>query len=1062
MTSDILGVSISGLRVSQNALRTVGHNIANANTAGYTRQSTDINSMGGTQTGVGFLGSGSYTSNIERVVNEFVTAQVRQDTTLHSELTIYNQNISQLNDLLANDSTGLSQGVQSFFSAVQTASDSPTSLASRQLLVREASNLADRFNTLAARVDAVNEGVVQGIRAGVSNVNNLTAEIASLNNKIAEFSGSQSASPNDLLDQRDNALLELSALISVSVSVQDGNQINVTVGNGIPLVLGSQQTSIAVGKNEFDPQKPEILLVNNSISESITSAFSGGEIGGLLDFQNTVIDSTYNDIGRIAISIADTFNQLQSQGLTLDNAYGSNIFTDINDTAIAQERILSNVNNGSGNPSILVNINDSSQLTTSDYSLTIDDGAGVYHITRLSDNTDVASNLVPTTFPATISFDGLDVVISSGGFSGGDQFLIQANKTAAQNFSTTGLQASDVALAIPFETQSHLGNLGTATISAGAMLGLENASGQALSLFSQAGQMSPPLIVKFTSATTYDILDNSDPGNPVTLSPPMRNQIYVPGTQNSLFSTDSGETLVSSAGANIGLPAGSTQATQAALKPSATAPAFGGIDFSNTANQFSFDVVVSNTLAGANDGTFNVTIESASITNNTELLAAINNDLSLGGSDVRAYITDTAQGGALAFASPTHGVGDIVLQNYNGDPDGTLDNAPAGQANTLLGFDVEATTSTTGFTTVANVNGISGIGLGTNNYPVETLTVVTTNPTTGTSSSQNIFTTAGASARTTANQLSNLTGVNANASNYMELSGSALTLTEPLQLTLNGESLINYDAGLIAASVPSPALNNGEDFNDYLADEINNNSNLQALGIYATSAYDASTDTFHVSINSPLGDDFSVELTAAATGGGSVSVNDGVGTNVALTGSGTNTSSQVVIGGRIDVSLSGDVSLSTNPETSLLFGDSSADGFAQTAYMGIQATISGTPQAGDYFTLGFNTNAESDNRNGISMSGLQQASTIEGETQSFQETYNKLVETIGINANSSQNNAEVAANVLEQTTSLRNSISGVNLDEEAADLIRYEQLYSANAQVITVARDLFDRLLSSF
>ena len=130
--------------------------------------------------------------------------------------------------------------------------------------------------------------------------------------------------------------------------------------------------------------------------------------------------------------------------------------------------------------------------------------------------------------------------------------------------------------------------------------------------------------------------------------------------------------------------------------------------------------------------------------------------------------------------------------------------------------------------------------------------------------------------------------------------------------------------------------------------------------------------------------------------------------------------------------------------------------------MGIQASISGTPQTGDYFTLGFNTNAESDNRNGISMSGLQQASTIEGETQSFQETYNKLVETIGINANSSQNNTEAAANVLEQTTSLRNSISGVNLDEEAADLIRYEQLYSANAQVITVARDLFDRLLSSF
>jgi flagellar hook-associated protein 1 FlgK len=1059
MTGDILGVSISGLRVSQNALRTVGHNIANANTPGYSRQATEINSVGGTQTGAGFLGSGSYTSNIERVVNNFVIGQVRQDTTLHSELNVYNQNISQLNDLLASESSGLSKGIQSFFSAVQTASDSPTSLSSRQLVVSEASNLVDRFNTLATRIDALEEGVVQGVRVAVSNVNNLTSEIALLNNKIAGFSG---GSPNDLLDQRDNALLELSAFISVSVSTQGDNQINVTVGNGIPLVLGSQQTNIAVGQNEFNPEKPEIMLVNSNITQSITQAFSGGEIGGLFDFQNTVIDSTYNEIGRIATSIADNFNQLQAQGITLDNGYGSNIFTDINDATVAGERILANVNNGPGNPEILVNINDSGQLTNSDYRLTIDDNAGVYQITRLSDDTDVASNIIPSTFPATISFDGIDVVINSSGFAAGDQFLIQPNKTAAQSFSTTGLKAADIALAFPFETQSHLGNLGTASISAGDMLGLQDASGQALPLFSQSGQMSPPLIVKFTSPTTYDILDNSDPGNPVALTPPMRNQSYVPGSQNALFSTDNGETLVASAGANIGLPVGSIQATQAALKPSATPPIFAAVDFSSTANQFSFDVVVSNTLAGASDGTFSVTIETASITNNTELLAAINNDLNLSGSNVRAYITDTPQGEALAFASPDHGVGDIVIQNYNADPDGTLDNAPAGQANTLLGFDVEGAT----FTTVANVNGVSGIGSATNNYPVETLTIITTDSTTGSTSSQNIFSSADASARTTASQLSNLTGVNANAFNVMELRGSALTLTEPLQLSLNGESLIDYDAAVIASSVPSPALNSGEDFNDYLADEINNNANLQALGITAISAYDAVSDEFYVKINSTLGDDFTVELTAAATGGGSVSVNDGSATDVSLSGSGTSTSSQVVVGGRIDVSLSDNVSLSTNPETSLLFGDSSAAGFAQTAYMGIQASISGSPETGDYFTLNFNTNADSDNRNGIAMSGMQQAATIGGNSQntqqSFQQNYNTLIESIGISANSSHNNTEAAANVLEQTTSLRNSISGVNLDEEAADLIRYEQLYSANAQVITVARELFDRLMNSF
>ncbi|MGS2717493.1 flagellar hook-associated protein FlgK [Eionea flava] len=1057
MTSDILGVSISGLRVSQNALRTVGHNISNANTEGYTRQATDITSLGGTQGGVGFLGNGAYTSNIERVVNEFVTSQVRQDTSLHSELNIYNQNISQLNDLLANESTGLSTGIQSFFSAMQTASDSPTSLASRQLVVSEADNLTDRFSTLASRVNSINDGVIQSIEAAVSNINNLTTEIANLNNKITEFSGA-SGSPNDLLDQRDSALLKLSALVSVSISQQDDDQVNVTVGNGIPLVLGSQSTSIALGQNEFDPEKPEILLSSSTISQSVTSAFSGGEIGGLLDFQNTVINPTYNEIGRIALVIADNFNELQQQGITLNNNYGSNIFTDINDATAARGRILGNENNGNTTPDILVEINNSSQLTTSDYQLTISNDAGVYSITRLSDNTNVASNIVPTEFPATINFDGIDLVITSSGFSDGDQFLIQPTKFAAQNFSTTGIDANDVALAIPFETQSHIGNVGNASISAGEMLSMDSASGEALALFSQVGQMSPPLIVKFTTSTTYDILDNSDPGNPVDLSPPMRNQTYTPGIQNSLFSSDSGATLVTSLGSAIGLPAGSTQATQAALKPSSTAPIFSGIDFSNTANQFSFDLVVEGTPAGTSDGTFTINIDSAAITDSNSLLAAINDDLSMAGSQVRAYITDTDEGGSIAFASSEHGVGDITVQNYNADPDGNLDVALAGQANALLGFDIESST----FTTVANANGISGIGNTTNSYPVETLTIVTTDDVTGITNSQNIFTSADASARTTASQLSNLTGVTANAFNTMELRASSLSISESVQLSLNGENLIDYDAGVVASSVPSSSLNNGEDFNDYLANEINANANLQALGIRATSRFDAASNEYYVDIQSKFGDDFTVELTSSATGGGSISINDGINADVVMTGSGSSTTTQAVIGGKIDVTLDNNVSFSTTPGTSEIFGDSSATNFSQTAYLGIQASISGTPESGDYFTLNFNTNAASDNRNGVSMVGLQQAGSINGGEQSFQQNYNQLIESIGISANSSQNNTEAAANVLEQTTSLRDSISGVNLDEEAADLIRYEQLYSANAQVISVARDLFDRLLSSF
>ena len=172
----------------------------------------------------------------------------------------------------------------------------------------------------------------------------------------------------------------------------------------------------------------------------------------------------------------------------------------------------------------------------------------------------------------------------------------------------------------------------------------------------------------------------------------------------------------------------------------------------------------------------------------------------------------------------------------------------------------------------------------------------------------------------------------------------------------------------MSSAVPSTALNSGEDFNDYLAETINTNENLHAQGIYAISAYDATTSEYYVQLHSTDGDDFTLELTAAAAGGGTIDVSDGDNSAISLTGSGTNTTSQVIVGGRIDVSLAENMSLSTTPSTSAIFGDSSSATFSETAYIGIQANITGSPDAGDTFTLNFNSDPELDNRNALRFS----------------------------------------------------------------------------------------------
>src|SRR5690625_3331300 len=163
---------------------------------------------------------------------------------------------------------------------------------------------------------------------------------------------------------------------------------------------------------------------------------------------------------------------------------------------------------------------------------------------------------------------------------------------------------------------------------------------------------------------------------------------------------------------------------------------------------------------------------------------------------------------------------------------------------------------------------------------------------------------------------------------------------------------------------------------------------------------------------------------------------------------------------RIDVTLADGVNMRTAPQSSQLFGDSAAADFAQSSYLGYQVTIKGQPQAGDTFTVDFNLNASNDNRNALFMAGLETAGVMQGQV-SFGDGYGRLVEEVGTRSGSARQNTQAAKSLMEQTQALRDSVSGVNLDEEAANMIKYEQIYNANSRMIAVARDLFDTLLNA-
>ncbi|WP_370978936.1 flagellar hook-associated protein FlgK [Agaribacterium sp. ZY112] len=917
MSGGLLGVAVTGLRVSQTALNTTGHNIANAGVDGYSRQKVSSETMPASPDGGFYVGNGAIVASVERQVNEFLVQQLRVDTTLAHELEVFHSEISQLDSLLSDANTGLSGAFESFFASMQNGADDPTSIPARQLIISESVNLADRFNTVHSRLVSINEGINTALETAVAEVNALSGNIAELNKKIADAYGTGNGEPNDLLDQRDQALKELAKYVSFQTYDQGFGEVNVLIASGQNLVVGTEARQITAVQSADNPAELELVFDGDAALRALPTIALGAEIGGLFRFRDDALADTYNQVGRVAITLADTYNDMHHLGLDLNSNFGGDFFLDVNDRTATLERVIASSDNAQPNDRVMsLYIREAAQLGTSDYRVDMVND-GLYTVTRLSDNTELVRELLPGSYPFSAEFDGMELYFESGSFQGGDSFLVQPVRNGARDFESVLVSPDELAFALPLVTDASLGNLGTASISPGEVLSLTDVNGNALPLFANTGQMSPPLLVNFISDTMYEVLDNSDPANPQQLSPPMAFQDYIPGTDNYLFSNDPGETQVLMNGSNIGLPAGST-----------------------------------------------------------------------------------------AIVSP----------------------APL-------------------------ING----------YPSETITFTRPGETPASPPVvDSITTNANDSARTIASQLSNIDGVSVNASSYAELSGiSSLSLTVPLQITLNGEALIAYEGAAIATNVPDPATDE-LGFNEYLANQINENSTLQALGFYAKSAFDAALPGEQLRIYAAHGDDIQISLEADNTGPDTVNVSDGTNPVVALSGQGAGTTESVAVGGTLELLIADGISASTTPATSLLFGDSTAANFAQSTYLGIQAFLRGVPSANDTFQLDFNQDAASDNRNVISLVELESSKTVGNGLSSYSEAYASLVEHIGIETSSASINRDAAEQVLEQSQKLRDSTSGVNLDEEAADLIRFEQMYAANAQVISVARELFNTLIGSF
>lgn len=890
--SDILGIGVSGLRAFQSLITTTSDNVANSANEAFRRRTTELHTRPNVLIGSTLIGTGVDVGMTTRAADEMLQTVYRENLASQSEFSVRSSISTQVNDLLSSTNTSISQGITKFFAALQQLAAKPGSSNHREVLINESKALVHRVTTTDNRLKALTKDINKQISENVKEINSIATSLAKLNQDIVANTIKGFSEPNELLDQRDQLLDQLSGLVSTKTIAMDNGTVNVYIGNGISLVVSATPINLTTIINPDDPTKIDILT-NNGTTQTVTEAMIGGRIGGLRNIQDEIIADTQGQLDRIAISFAMTINAQHKLGIDLGGELGLDYFTDYNSSILQQHRVISDDNN-QGTARFVVNIDEISRPTSGPYKVTGDSSALV----------DVGT---------LAQLDPADLTIN--------EHSIRATTIADDTLSTVDNASSAIAIAKAINDSStitgvsakaeinslYLGNFTLGALAAGELVingvNIVTPGTDEATLLRDINAQTANTGVKAVANSIGQITLVAEDGRNIQLA------------------TDGNAGVASFqyfATCNAGVPlnkvqkaAVSLQHANAAISIAGTAPQHAGLTLGTTP-------AIATSLADheyqlSYDGTTYTLTRVGDLTviarsNGTELHGEGFTINLLNGAAVAGdkFLIKPTAGGAENFA--------LLINN----PNKLAMGSPIAVKKTVSG--------------------------------------------------------AGSTAKITRKQVINTSGnpvgTNTKLANAFSDPGK---LTPPIRI-----EFFNDSQG-------QPTI--------YKLFDMTNGGNGVQIGPAQRYDHTKSNEIF------PL---------AAVT----------------------------------DTTIPG-------PNASYLYDP------------GYRVTIAGDVVAGDVFTINYNSNAPGDNGNAAELRALQHELLLEGGTCSYQDTYKNLVTSIGSIAHTDEVRFEASQSVCRNTHDTLQKKLGVNLDEEASKLIRYQQGYQAAAQVIAIGRTLFDSLLTA-
>jgi flagellar hook-associated protein 1 FlgK len=433
--------------------------------------------------GPGFVGTGVNIAATRRIGDEILADQLRAAAGSFNRADAFVSLAESLDDMLAGTETGLTATLQSFANALQDVANDPSSTASRQALLSEARNLVTRFEAMDQRVTELSGEARARMAAAADRISSLGSDLAEVNRQmIASGTAAGRPAPPDLLDQRDRLLEELSKLVQVDATQQRDGTTSVFIGTGQVLVLGATAAKLVVTPGNADPLQPQVVIRGMGPDVNVTQFVTGGELGGIIDFNREMLAPARSELGRIAVGLVTTVNAVHRSGMDAEGQLGGDFF------AIgAPQTFAAASNTGSG--SVAVTVTGVAALEPTNYRLTFDGSA--YVLQRVDTGAVVPMTGAGTTVSPFVA-NGLSIVVS-GTPAASDQFYLKPLEHVAGTMSLLVTRPADVAAAAPTRTSTALTNTGTATISAGQVV---NAAHPSLLTTST---------IQFINATTYSI-----------------------------------------------------------------------------------------------------------------------------------------------------------------------------------------------------------------------------------------------------------------------------------------------------------------------------------------------------------------------------------------------------------------------------------------------------------------------------------------------------------------------------------------------------------------------------